>query len=221
MPSSGSSRVAQPRQRQSRIACRTAASAATTAVGAPSGSSTHSSRAGSRVSIASRSRRAAGCGSLVAPALTSQFRVKLGTMRPPTSAIRVMKAATVARSTTMGSPPCCTTTWNAMLAVASPAMTIRILRFFQFLPARISRAATAPTTGRKLASIIAEGTVPTELGASMTRRPATQSRDSARSGRPATGSRPVQLGMAVIRKPVIAAAAKPNSISWACHSSGP
>ncbi len=51
----------------------------------------------------------------------------------------------------------------------------------------------------------------------MTPRPASQSTTKTNRGRPLIGSRPVQLGTAVRRKPVTAAATVPNIISWKCH----
>ena len=51
-------------------------------------------------------------------------------------------------------------------------------------------------------------------------RPASQSDTSPSKGPPCSGSRPVQFGTAVNRKPAMAATAKPNSISCACHVSG-
>ena len=50
--------------------------------------------------------------------------------------------------------------------------------------------------------------------------PAATEPASSASGAPLTGSRPVQFGMAVSRKPAIAAITKPNSISWICQVSG-
>ena len=50
-------------------------------------------------------------------------------------------------------------------------------------------------------------------------RPANHSPNRPASGAPAIGSRPVQLGMAVNRKPAITAPTKPNSISCRCHAS--
>ncbi len=51
-------------------------------------------------------------------------------------------------------------------------------------------------------------------------RPAIQASTSTRSGPPRTGRRPVQLGMAVSRKPPMAATWKPKTISWMCQSTG-
>ena len=52
-------------------------------------------------------------------------------------------------------------------------------------------------------------------------RPRTHNANSAASGGPAIGSRPVQFGIAVNRNPVITAPAKPNNISWRCQASAP
>src|SRR3954447_18437343 len=54
----------------------------------------------------------------------------------------------------------------------------------------------------------------------MSTRARTHAADRASIGHPANPRRPVQLGTAVSRKPVIAAAMKPNSISCACQSVG-
>ena len=51
-------------------------------------------------------------------------------------------------------------------------------------------------------------------------RPSSHNPASSASGLPLTGSRPVQFGIAVSRKPAIAAITKPNSISWICQASG-
>jgi hypothetical protein len=48
-------------------------------------------------------------------------------------------------------------------------------------------------------------------------RPIAHRVTSSASGKPRTGSRPVQLGTAVSRKPAAAAITNPNSISWTCH----
>ncbi len=51
-------------------------------------------------------------------------------------------------------------------------------------------------------------------------RPTSQTISSASSGAPWSGSRPVQFGIAVKRKPVTTAGVNPNSISCACHTGG-
>ena len=51
-------------------------------------------------------------------------------------------------------------------------------------------------------------------------RAASHSPNRAARGPPAIGSRPVQFGIAVSRKPAIAAPAKPNSISCRCQAKG-
>ena len=51
-------------------------------------------------------------------------------------------------------------------------------------------------------------------------RPASHSPASAASGAPRSGSRPVQFGIAVRRKPATLARAKPNTISWMCQTNG-
>src|SRR5690606_39907200 len=54
----------------------------------------------------------------------------------------------------------------------------------------------------------------------ITTRPATHSSTRASRPRPCRGGAPVQLHMAVSRKPAIAAGTSPISISWACHCMG-
>ena len=51
-------------------------------------------------------------------------------------------------------------------------------------------------------------------------RPSSHNPTSTASGAPLTGSRRVQFGMAVSRKPAMAAITKPKSISWICQLSG-
>ena len=75
-------------------------------------------------------------------------------------------------------------------------------------------------TGRKARSTAATSPAGSAPAASIASRPAAQSAVSAIRGRPASARRPVQTGTAVSRKPAIAAATNPKSISCACHRDG-
>ena len=67
-------------------------------------------------------------------------------------------------------------------------------------------AAAPATASRKAQSITAAASQPVCAEKYTASRPASHSATSARSGNPCTGRRPVQLGMAVSRKPVTTAA---------------
>jgi len=69
----------------------------------------------------------------------------------------------------------------------------------------ISRAAAAVTSNRKLASISIAASQPISPENVTPRRPAIQTSTSESKGIPRIGSRPVQFGIAVNRKPVITA----------------
>jgi hypothetical protein len=86
-------------------------------------------------------------------------------------------------------------------------------------PAMISRHTTPASTTRKARSTTAAATGHGRPAQAM--RPATQSPNSATSGQPVTGSRPVQFGTAVSTKPATTAAIYPKIISWACQFSAP
>jgi hypothetical protein len=79
------------------------------------------------------------------------------------------------------------------------------LRFFQLRPAAISRVAAAATSRRKLASISIATHQPVAAEKVTARRPAIHMTTSVASGVPCSGSRPVQFGIAVNRKPVMTA----------------
>ena len=51
-------------------------------------------------------------------------------------------------------------------------------------------------------------------------RPQTQTQKRAANGAPTTGSRPVQFGTEVSKKPATMAGTKPNTSSCTCHSTG-
>ena len=95
-----------------------------------------------------------------------------------------------------------------------------ILRLPHFLPAMISRAAAAASSDQEQ-RIDRRRQSPADPGRNADRnRPATQTENSNTSGPPCSGSRPVQFGTAVSRKPATTAAIYPNSISWTCQSRG-
>ena len=79
------------------------------------------------------------------------------------------------------------------------------LRFRQFLPATISRAVAATTSARKLTSTIAANSQPISAEKVTPTRPASQTKTNTSKGMPWIGNRPVQLGIAVSRKPVTTA----------------
>ena len=95
-----------------------------------------------------------------------------------------------------------------------------ILRLLHFLPATISRAATAASNTRNSESMAAAGPQPIHAEMLTAIRPATQVEKSRTSGLPCNGNLPVQFGTAVSRKPATTAAMYPNSISWTCQSRG-
>ena len=62
--------------------------------------------------------------------------------------------------------------------------------------------------------------IPTIAEAAIAARPQAHAAARPNNGAPCRGKRPLQLGMAVSRKPATAAMAKPCTISWACQASG-
>jgi hypothetical protein len=82
---------------------------------------------------------------------------------------------------------------------------ITTARLRQLRPARISRAAAAATSARKLKSTSIAASHPVSAENATQRRPASQTVASPSSGVPWIGNRPVQFGIAVNRKPVITA----------------
>jgi hypothetical protein len=97
--------------------------------------------------------------------------------------------------------------WKAILLAARIETITTTLRLRQFRPVMISRAMTAASASRNAASMAAAGSHPIRPENVTARRPAIQISTSATSGPPWIGSRPVQLGTAVSRNPVITAAA--------------
>src|SRR6185436_10392421 len=61
---------------------------------------------------------------------------------------------------------------------------------------------------------------PSDADSRSATRPASQRPASAARRAPRSGSRPVQFGIAVRRKPATAAKEKPKTISWTCQMKG-
>ncbi len=106
-----------------------------------------------------------------------------------------------------------------MFASANSETTKQIGKFRAFPPAATSRQVTPASATRKAASMSA-ATGPIIPPMNTATRPASQIANSSISGRPRTGSRPVQFGIAVSRKPAMTAPTKPNSISCRCQERG-
>jgi hypothetical protein len=138
--------------------------------------------------------------------LTSQLRVKLGTMRPPIRAIS-MATTPIARRRPRApvSARPIASKWIRLLAPASRTKIPTTGRFFHLAPATISRRTAPAKTTRKATSMTAAAAGPISSEAMTAKRPASHSPQSAARRQPWIGSRPVQLGTAVERKPVIAA----------------
>ena len=92
-----------------------------------------------------------------------------------------------------------------MPATSTPS-TIRTRRLRQFLPATISRAATAASADEKADIDRRRGDAADHSREQNRDTARSHSSASAASGQPLTGSRPVQFGMAVSRKPAMVAA---------------
>jgi len=93
MKSSGSRTVLRPRQRESRAASAIPEASSSHAAGSDWGAATQVPSARSVTSRTMRSKALSGAGSAAPRAFASQLRVKLGTMRPPTSAISMQSVA--------------------------------------------------------------------------------------------------------------------------------
>ena len=151
--------------------------------------------------------------------LASQLRVKLGMMRPATTEISTITAARPRRHPRPGGA--------AMPAASSCIKQIggrenghraRPSAGCASSARRRSRARSRPTkaTGKARSAAMASQTgISAETRPAI--RPSSHKPAKLASGSPLTGSRPVQFGIAVNRKPAIAAIAKPNSISWMCQ----
>ena len=168
----------------------------------------------------SMSKRANGTGSRPGFSLTSQFRVKLGMIRPPISEISSTTTAMPARMPYSAAPLKCASRWNVTFPASRTRISSTTLRLFHFLPAMISRAAAVAISNRKPQSTSIAGSHPVSAENVTHALPAIHSATRNISGRPRSGSRPVQFGMAVNRNPVITAGRKPYSISWTCQSRG-
>jgi len=135
-----------------------------------------------------------------------------------------IRAATVAIASRKPRPAVCATPssskWVSRLLMASMAKTAAIGRLRQLPPAKISRSTTAQNATGKARSSTAAAQGPISADRPTAARPRAQSPTSSAKPGPRSGSRPVQLGIAVSRKPAITAATKPNSISWACQVAG-
>ncbi len=90
----------------------------------------------------------------------------------------------------------------------------------RFLLAITSRAASAASETNRPTSRIAAGQRPISDEKKTASRAAAHRPNSASSGFPAIGRRPVQFGIAVSKNPLTAAPTKPNSISWRCQATG-
>ena len=186
-----------------------------------SGSTAQLSTATSEPAMVSRSTMPNGAGNGPGPRLASQLRVKLGTIRPPISTISMTITAMPSRqpAAPVSAQPRTSACISALATRNRPsAATIGRLR--QFSPVRISRRTTPRRTSHSERSIAAASPAPISAETATAILPASQRRTRPPSGAPCSGSRPVQLGMAVSRKPQTAAPTKPNSISWACQASG-
>ena len=102
-------------------------------------------------------------------------------------------------------PAKCASRWKHALPSASSAISDTTFRLPQLPPATISRAAAAATNSRNAPSISAAGNQPMKPDSVTATRPAIQTSSSTISGVPCSGSRPVQFGIAVSRKPVTTA----------------
>ena len=129
------------------------------------------------------SKRPNGTGRRPGFSRTSQLRVKLGTMRPPISAISSTTTAMPARMAMSALPWKCASRWKAILPASSSRTSITTARFRQLRPATISRAAASATSSRKLASISIAGSQPVSAENVTPSRPAIQTATSTINGR--------------------------------------
>jgi hypothetical protein len=147
--------------------------------------------------------------------------VKLGTIRPATTEISAITAARPRRHPSpVGQAAPTVSRCISKLAKARTTTAPIIGRLRQLLPATTSRA-TTPTSingNDKSAEIASQGGKSAEI--MQETRPNNHNPARSASGAPFNGRCPVQFGIAVSRKPAIAAITKPNSISWTCQVSG-
>ena len=147
------------------------------------------------------SRREAAAGSDAALRCASQLRVKLGVTRPPIRAIMVAATPSARRSAAAARPGSSGRACTPILARANKLTRPQTGRLRQLRPARTSRQTTAAKTTRNAESVVAAHSAAGAI--IIATRPASQRPVSAISGAPMTGSRPVQLGTAVNRKPAM------------------
>ena len=213
--------VAVPRQRARRHRLVAAPSNKRTPTGRKSGTKAHPIIPVCRVPSAACSTAFVVTGRRACGRLASQLRVKLGMTRPPTTEISTITPARPRRHPRPGGaamPAASSCIKRSAIARTVTGATIGRLR--QFRPATISRAITpANATGKARSAATASQTgISAETRPAI--RPSSHKPAKLASGSPLTGSRPVQFGIAVNRKPAIAASAKPNSISWMCQVKG-
>ncbi len=140
----------------------------------------------------------------------SQLRVKLGTIRPPTSAISTTVTPNPRRQPMpQGSATPAASRCIRRFPTPSSRTAPAIGRLRQLRPARISRRTTTKKIAGKARSTAAAGQAPIQTDPAIAARPASQSSIRPASGAPCNGIRPVQFGIAVSRKPATTAPTKP------------
>ena len=187
-----------------------------------SGAEIHAISAAAIRTSAARSSGSNAAG-VLAPAcrLTSQLRVKLGMIRPPTRLMSISRVAMPSRlpAFAAAAQPSASA-WTRALPVSSNRSAASIGRLRQLRPATISRATTRRNASGKARSTAVAAPAPISPPNRVAARPAAHSSASAASGMPCSGSLPVQFGIAVSRKPATVAAPKPKTISWTCQTAG-
>ena len=213
-------RVARPRQRERRSAAASAPAMANAAETSVAGSATHATSAATTMSRHAVSRPSCGAGATTSGrCLASQLRVKLGMMRPPMSEVSATgsprRCGCQARRCTRcraragaraDCPRAASPAWRAPAGCANcaPAVSSLATAAISTMSERRDRSAPPP----------AARAPPSE----QRNAPGEPQLASSASGMPRIGRRPVQFGIAVSRKPVTAASAKPNTISCACQN---
>ncbi len=191
--------VCRPCQRARRAARSTPERPSMAPVAAESGTATQAAAPMAVVASAALSRAPKLAGRRVPPFLTSQFRVKLGTMRPPIRASSIAIAPSASRT-----PRSCGTNprlaaWSSALASPNSVIMTATGAFFQLRPATTSRQTAKPSmTGNEISTTKA-ATGPGATAQAM--RPASHSVTRPARGQPLSGNRPVQFGIAVSTKP--------------------
>ena len=142
-------------------------------------------------------------------------------MRPAITEIRTITVASPSRHPSPdGTATPSASRCISRLAIPRTPTGATIGKLRQFRPTTISRATTPTSTTGKDRSAAMAIHAGTSAESRQAMRPSSHNPASSASGLPLTGSRPVQFGIAVSRKPAIAAITKPNSISWICQASG-